>query len=688
MTQSSLPQIYQLARDHQAAGRLPEAEKLFRQILVSEPFHPDALHFLGVVLTQEAKFGEAINALGLAMSNRPEDASIAGDLGAALQLAGRYDEAITVYRRVLDLQKNSLAAWLNMGQCLYMQRRYAESVQVIKQAAALNPRDAEIQHQIAVVLRDWGDDAGALAAFDKAIELRPDYPKALGNMGALLLKRGDFAGGVAAWRRALEIDPSDWGSAYNLGTVLRDAMKIDEAIAALRLAVAANPNEPKAWNNLAGLLKDAGELDESLACYDRAIALSPESAARYSNRLYTLHFHPGFDAKQLLGEHLEFARRHIAGIRAADDHLNDRDPERPLRIGYVSADFRRHPVGLSFEFLLENHDKKNFQTICFSNVRYPDNETERMQRIPDEWHAVSSLTDDQLAELVRERKIDILVDLSLHMAHNRLTMFARKPAPIQVTYLGYPSTTGVAAIDYRLSDAAIDPPGRDGDYTEKTIRLPRTYLCWRWSGAEAAVNSLPAKKSGYVTFGSLNNFCKVTPAVLDVWGRLMARVHNSRLILRCMAESASWKVLEALGKHGVAADRVLIVGQLPWDQYVGLFDQQDIGLDPFPYPGHTTSLDSFWMGVPVVTLTGDTAVSRVGASLLRAIGLPELIARTEEEYIEIAAGLANDLGKVSELRGRLREMVRQSAVGDGPQFARDVEGVYRQMWRDWARSGR
>jgi protein O-GlcNAc transferase len=685
MTESSPPEMYREACRLQAAGQLAEAERLFRRVLASEPYHPDALHFLGIVLTQTRRYAEAVDVLALGLMHRPQDASIAGDLGAALQLAARYEEAIAAYRHVLDLKPDLAAAWFNLGQSLYMLGRYAESATATGRAAELNPNDADIQHQIGLILRDSGDSTAALKAFERAIELRPNFSQAMTSMAALLHSNGHFSEAVATWRRALDFNPKDAAAAYNLGSALRHAGRVDDAIAALRQSVAANPNEPMAWNNLAGLLKDIGELGESLGCYDRAIALRPDSAPQYSNRLYTIHFHPAFDAKKILSEHLEYARRFLSAIRPDERHENDRDENRPLRIGYVSADFRRHPVGLSFEFLLENHDRKNFQTVCFSNVRNADKETERMRRLPEEWHEAHSLSDDQLVALVRERKIDILVDLSLHMAHNRLTMFARKPAPVQVTYLGYPSTTGVGAIEYRLSDSFIDPPGTDGNYTEKTVRLPRTYMCWRWGGEEAAVNDLPAKGAGVVTFGSLNNYCKVTPEVLTLWGEVMGRVKNSRLILRCPAQEAARKVIQALTGYGIAAERVRIVGHLSWKDYVDLYHQQDIGLDPSPYPGHTTSLDSYWMGVPVVTLTGDTGVSRVGTSLLSTIGLPELIAPNRERYVAIVSELAGDLSGLAELRSGLRERVRGSAICDGRAFARDVEGVYRKMWRDWVR---
>jgi len=654
MSQPSLEQMFFAAGEHQTAGRLAEAESLYREILKKEPYHPDVLHLLAVVLSQTNRFDEAIDLLGQALAHRPDDLNLHGDLGSVLLLAGRRAEAVLAFHRAMDL----------------------------------NPNDERILVLLAGGLRDAGDFAGALNAYQRAIDLSPSSSRALAGMGEILMGQGHYEPAIAIWRRALEIDPKDAGTAYNLGTVLRDAGRLDEAIATLRLSLATHHDQPKAWNNLAGMLKDAGELDESIACYDRAMALNPKSAAYHSNRLYTLYFHPAYDSKRLLGEHLEYVRRHIANIRPAAKHHNDPNPDRPLRVGYVSADFRRHPVGLCFQMLLENHDRQNFSLICFSDVVRPDAETQRTAEQADEWHSIASQSDDQLVELIRDRRIDILVDLSLHMARNHLTAFARKPAPVQVTYLGYPGTTGLSAIDYRLSDSSIDPPGTDADYTEKTIRLPRTYLCWRWNGPEVPLRLLPARVNKFITFGCLNNFCKVTPQVLQIWGELMSALPNSRLILRCPSGSTSERVLAAFARRGIDANRVELVGALPWDQYVALYHRMDIGLDPFPYPGHTTSLDSLWMGVPLVTLSGNTPVSRAGVSVLNTIELPELIAADAAQYISLVRSLAGDLRRLAGYRGSLRERIRRSPLSDGSYFAREVEAAYRQMWHTWCRSRR
>jgi predicted O-linked N-acetylglucosamine transferase (SPINDLY family) len=478
------------------------------------------------------------------------------------------------------------------------------------------------------------------------------------------------------------LQPGNADAFYNLGRVLRFVRKSDEALAAAERAIVLRPDHAESQIVLGNIYKDLGQLDECLAAYTRATELRPNDPTFASNRLYTLHFHPNYDAKALLEEHLAWNQRFAESLsRNIAPHTNDRNPNRRLRIGYVSPDFRQHPVGLAIDPVIANHDRGQFEIFCFSNSPIEDAVTGRIRGAAEHWHPIAGMPDEKAAELIRKLQIDILVDLSLHMAHNRLLLFARKPAPIQVTYLGYPSTTGLSTMDYRLSDPWLDPVETDGFYSEKTIRLPRTYLCWKWGGKEEPEGELPPFRRKQITFGSLNNFCKVTPKVLETWGKIMAQVKDSRLILRCPPGSASQRVHEAFARHGIGSDRIELIGRLPWKEYVDLYRRQDIGLDPFPYPGHTTSLDGLWMDVPVVTLPGSTAASRGGASILRNLDLPELIATNEEDYAAIAVKLAQDAQRLANLRSTLRSKIRESALMDEKRFARDIESAYRQMWQ-------
>jgi protein O-GlcNAc transferase len=582
----------------------------------------------------------------------------------------------------------------------------------------LDPDAPDCHYHLGILSAETGNHDQAVTEFESAARLRPNFPEAFSLLGrsyqmvgkwnqaaeahrrAILLRHdsvdeyhhlanslrlaGKLEESAETYKKVLEMNPRSFIDAHSLGFVYRQLDRWDESIAAYRQAVEQRWGELAACNNLAAALKDTGQLDEAIVYLDQAIATEPDNAAIASNRLFILHFHPAYDPADLLEEHLKWAQIHAAPLaKTIQPHANDRNPDRRLKIGYVSADFRQHPVGLAIEPLLQNHDRANFEIFCFNSSTIEDPATHRLAAAADHWEKIAGWSDEKVAGRVRELGIDILVDLSLHMALNRMLTFARKPAPVQVTYLGYPGTTGLSTIDYRLGDPFLDPQGTDHFYSEKTIRLPSTYLCWRWAGADEPVPDLPYKTTGKITFGSLNNFCKVTPEVLHVWGQLLQSVPNSRFILRAPPGETRRRVLAIFAGYEVTEDRVTFTNRMPWNDYVKILGQIDIALDPFPYPGHTTSLDALWMGAPVVTLSGQTPASRGGTSILSNLGLPDLIATSESQYTQIAANLATDIPRLSELRSTLRDRIKNSPLMNEKQFARDIESAYRQMWRTW-----
>jgi protein O-GlcNAc transferase len=345
---------------------------------------------------------------------------------------------------------------------------------------------------------------------------------------------------------------------------------------------------------------------------------------------------------------------------------------------------RGHPVGRLLLPLLEAHNHKDFEIFCYSSVQVADALTGRCRAQADVWRDVYGASDEEVAKLIRQDRIHILVDLTMHMPKSRLLVFARKPAPVQVTYLAYPGTTGLAAMDYRLTDPYIDPPGSDNAwYSEQSFYLPETYWCYDPIIATASQLPPPVLQKGFITFGCLNNFCKVNAAVLETWCILLQEIPNARLLLSTDAGNHRDRLRELVSQRGIASDRILFVGSVPLDDYFRIYERIDIALDPFPYGGGTTTCDALWMGVPVVTLAGKKAVGRGGVSILTNIGLTELVAQNETEYVRIAAALANNLPRLSQLRATMRERMRNSPLMDAPRFARNVEAVYRTMWREW-----
>ena len=520
----------------------------------------------------------------------------------------------------------------------------------------------------------------AIVAFDPALA-DVHY-----NLGSLLSRRTRLVEAAAAYERALGIRPDFPEAACNLGATRESLGQLDEAEALFRTALRLRPDFPAAWNNLGGVLKDLGRMDEAMGSFDRAVALAPDQARLGSNRLFAMHYSPAYDAPALLQAARHWSERHAAPLAGAGTpHDNDPAPARRLRVGYVSGYFRAHCQALFIEPVLTHHDHQDFEIVCYSDVIHPDGVTGRLKAAADVWRETGSLDDAGLAELIRHDGIDVLVDLTLHMAGDRLMAFARRPAPVQVTWLGYPGTTGLPAIGYRLTDPWLDPPGvTDGGYAEQSVRLPDSFWCYDPHAELPPVNPLPAASTGQVTFGCLNNFCKVHAGVLSVWARVLQAVPGSRLLMLAPPGASRNRVREHLG---VSADRVQFVAYQPRAEYLQHYQRIDLGLDTFPYNGHTTSLDAFWMGVPVVSLSGTTAVSRAGLSLLSNLGLANLAATTPDEYVAVAVRLAADRARLAGLRAGLRRRMAGSPLMDAGRFTRNLEESYRDLWRRWCRDG-
>jgi predicted O-linked N-acetylglucosamine transferase (SPINDLY family) len=413
--------------------------------------------------------------------------------------------------------------------------------------------------------------------------------------------------------------------------------------------------------------------------------MEPDFAEAHSNLIYTQMFAPDSTAQTIYDAHRRWNMCHAAPLaKCIQSHLNDPDPDRPLRVGYASPDFRSHPVGRFLLPLLQAHDRQSVRIYCYAWVPVPDALTEQCHAQADVWRNVLGTSDEQFAALIRQDQIDILVDLTMHMADNRLLVFARKPAPVQVTYLAYCGTTGLSAMDYRLTDIYMDPPGQaDEFYTERSVRLPESYWCYQSVPQAPSVNGLPVAKTGHITFGCLNNFCKVTLPALATWCEVMRAVPRSKLVLHAHPGRHRQRIADFFLQQQIAPDRVMFVKQLPMVDYFALYHQIDMALDPFPYCGGTTTCDALWMGVPVVSLAGQTAVGRGGLSILSIVGLPELAARDVGHYVRIAVDLANDPDRLQALRSSLRERVRTSPLMDAPRFARNIEIAYRDMWKRW-----
>jgi predicted O-linked N-acetylglucosamine transferase (SPINDLY family) len=567
--------------------------------------------------------------------------------------------------------------------------RLVEAERFYRQVLALQPDHAEALHLLGMLAAQAGRLDVAVELIRRAIRIRPDFVNAHYNLGLALQDKGQLGEAVTSYRQAIQLQP-DYAEAHsNLGIALTHMGQVEEAIASFRRAIRIKPGFAEAHYNLGNALRGEGQLDEAIACYRQAIRLRPELVEAHSNLVNTFLYHPGYDARMIHEEVRRWNQQHAEPLKKfIQPHHNNRDPERCLRIGYVSADFFDHASAFFLLPLFRHHDRRQVEVFCYSHQAHTDQVTQQMKDRVQHWRTTVGQPDAKIAAQIRQDQIDVLIDLKLHSGGNSLLMFAHKPAPVQATWLGYPGTTGLDTMDYRLTDPYLDPPGLDDAfYSERSIRLPDTFWCYDPLTDEPKVNTPPCLEKGFVTFGCLNNFCKINDAVLALWARVLKAVSHSRLLLLAPEGSSRQRVLDRLGPEGIGPERVEFVARQSRSEYRKTYHRIDIGLDSFPCNGHTTSLDSFWMGVPVVTLAGKTVFGRAGLSQLTNLGLPELIARTPQQYVQIAADLANDLPRLAELRRTLRAWMEASPLMDAPRFARNIEAAYRQMWRNWCGGG-
>jgi protein O-GlcNAc transferase len=656
MAEMTVEQFLLAALKHEQAGQLDQARNLYEQVLASQPDSPDLLYRIAILEYQLKMLPAAIPRLQAAIALDGKRPEFHYALGVMHRTADRPGDAIAPLLRALELKPDFAEACNDLGIALASQNQLPE----------------------------------AIAMFRQALTIRADFADALNNLGSALgtLGRQEEAG--AAFRQAIAMRPNDAVAYNNLGHSLWSQGKYDEALTACMRAFFLNPNRADIHNNLGNIQKDLGLIPEALASYRKAIDLRPDSAAYRSTHIGTMNYGV-VDLSAAAEEMRKWNDHHAAPLRAQiRPHENDRDPDRRLRIGYVSSDFCAHVSEYFLDPLLRNHDHKNFEIVCYAQVPDPDESTKRFQTYADLWHFVDKMNDDALADQIRQDKIDILVDLKLHTVGNRLLTFARKPAPVQVSWLGYPGTTGVDTIDWRLTDRFLEPP--DGPPTvrapgtERAARLPDCFWCFDPMAKDPPVGALPAKNAGHITFGSLNTFGKVNDTTLDLWLAALAAVPSSRLLVLSPAGSCRRRVTDKFRAKGVEATRVEFIDRLPRPKYLRTYNRIDIALDTFPCSGHTTSFDAMWMGVPVVTLVSPTVMGRATYTQLSNLNLQHLAAQTPEAFGKIAADLAGDLSRLAEMRAALRPRMQESPLMDGPRFARGVEAAFRDIWKDFCKS--
>jgi predicted O-linked N-acetylglucosamine transferase (SPINDLY family) len=666
-------------------GRYDEAEKCYRKALAIRPDAPVAHYNLGNTLLEKGCPAEAAQCYERALAQEPGYTEARLNLGGALRDLGRLADAVACYRRALENAPDDPGILVNLGAVLRDLGKPDEAEEYYRRALDLAPDSALGHFNLANLLRELGRTGEAVAGYERAVALNPDCAAMYVNLGNALRDLGKTEESVGVYRKALELEPENADALLNLGNAFKEMGNCGEAAETYGKVLGLRPDMAEAHYNLGTVLQDQCRMEEAVACYRRAVELKPDHAIAHSNLLMNLQYDPDITPEALLEESRAWERSHLAGVRIMPPPGNDPDPDRPLRIGYVSGDLRRHPVGYFLDGVLASHDPDRFQVFCYANQSFSDDLSDRLRTNAAAWRIIPAKSDDEVAELIREDRIDILVDLSGHTARNRLLVFGRRPAPVQATWAGYVGATGLTAMDYLISDWQETPEGSDRWYGETVVRLPDCYVCYAPPEYAPPVAPLPALRNGFVTFGCCNNLAKINPRVTALWTRLLREIPDARLLLVTKAlgdRAARDRCQEAF--DGVA-DRVSFSGMVPHAELLARYGEVDIALDPFPYSGGLTTLEGLWMGVPAITLGGDRFASRHTLSHLTAVGLTEFIATDEDDYIARAAALARDPAWLESIRLGLRDTMAASPLCDCRRFTRNLENAFRTMWRTWCK---
>jgi protein O-GlcNAc transferase len=568
---------------------------------------------------------------------------------------------------------------------LHAAGRSAEAMTLFERIRAAVPKDLDVLLCIATIALQIGQTEHCIRYARDGIKRRrenADFHMVLGNAE---IQRGNIDAAIRSLRRALQLRPQFAEAHASLGCALARQDQIGDAIRHLNKALEISPKLAAAHLNKGSALFSLGLISEAIVSLQTAVTYDPKLETAYISLVKCLNFLPGATSALIA----EASRRWGQLLFRPTRKLvfpNPRSPDRKLRLGYVSADLRTHSVAHFLESVLAAHDRSAFEITCYSNNLFDDATTERIKAMVDHWRPIRSLEDREAEAQIRADAIDILVDLSGHTTGERMKLFALKPTPIQCTWLGYYATTGLTEMDYIIADRFIVPPGDERHYTETPWRMPDSYLCFTPPEIAPPANELPARRNGYVTFGSCNNLLKVNNTVIALWSRLLRALPTARLLLRGNALSSAMgrdELTRKFAENGIATDRLILRAGSLRDEFIRTYHDFDIALDPFPYGGGTTTAEALWMGLPVVSLRGDRFSGRVSESILTTIGQPHLVVESEQAYLDTALGLAGDLDRLAELRTTLRSMVANSPLCDAPRFTRNLETAFRSMWHRW-----
>ena len=691
----------------------------YQKAIDLDPLYAEAYNDLGVIFQQIGKHKASEEALSRAVAIRPDYASAYNNLGNAFKALERLDDAIDSYQKAIDADPNYVEAHTNLGLLLKHTARYEESIASFSRAIVLEPDDTLAHNGLGGCYQSLNRFEDALSCFRAVVEIQPNNIDGVTNLANTMVQSGLLKEAVEAYQLGLKLDPENEGLLNNLGFALCSLGLYEQAIGYLNSAILFKPdyirpynnlglalnglhkfaeaidyynraieldcNYELAYNNLGVVLRNLGRDHEALDNYNRAIELNPDSPPPYSNRQYCMSHMEAISPAEQLTSAKHYGKLIASQVGGRYTSWPVKSASDKLVIGFVSGDFRGHPVGFALEGLVAAIDQSKFELVAFTSDVREDALTARIKPFFSKWVKIFGQDDPSAAQLIQSHGVHILIDLSGHTAGNRLPLFAYKAAPVQVSWLGYWSTTGVAEIDYKLGDNFLTPADQDEFFSEHIWRLPNSFLCFAPPKVDLPVVPLPAINSGQVTFGCFNQFSKVTDQVVAVWSKILSAVPGSRLILKMAALSDDKAVASARARfavQGISGDQLILEGGAPYEEYLARYQDIDIALDPFPYPGGATTIESLWMAVPVLTKRGGLLpLSRQGASLMHNAGLSDWIAEDDGDYIAKAIAFAGDIDRLGHLRSRLRQQVVASPLFDGQRFAGDFEIAMQGMWK-------
>ncbi|MBV8465712.1 MAG: tetratricopeptide repeat protein [Burkholderiales bacterium] len=715
---------YHLGRLEIIEDRYPEALEHLSAVDHAIPGEPEVLKLLAVCLRELGKLPEAVGACEAALKEAPGDPWLRNCIAICLARMGYFHEATRRVAQIIESLPVEKQSIFDLGTECQEQGSPHLGIEYFKKLYAYFPDDVDACVNLGICLQMFGQLGEALYYYNKAIGIAHDCAEALARAGSIYESIKDYGKALEYYNKALEYDPNHVDTMARLATRKKVMGQIDDAKALLRDAIKLDPTRMQLYLTLVAFLKEADEFDEAESvlvqaekrwpsaqevrharadlCLKRAdiagamsvfreiLAEQPRSSDAMSGMLFCMNYDPELTPEALAEAYKEWDKRFNARYRdRVATFRNDPDPDRKLRIGYVSGDFRSHSVGFFAEPILEHHDHERFEIYCYANHNYVDSMTAKFMHFADHWRWILDLNDEAVLEMIRMDEIDILIDLSNHTAYHRLYMFARRAAPVQMTWIGMPTTTGVSAIDYRITDERMDPPGMtEALHAEKLLRLVSGW-CYRPSeeGKDLPVGDLPALRNGHLTFASFNAFGKINTKVITLWGKMFHAIPDAILWMATGGkdddEKLNEKVRRVFADCGFPMERLRLFGKKPMKQYLEFHSEIDIALDPFPYNGGTVTAHAIWMAVPVLSLAGRKSIQRMGATMMGAVGLSDFVVDSEEAYVEVGKRWARDLPGLAKIRASLRETMLASPLMDAVLVTRDLEEKFKEVWADW-----